>query len=103
MNATYPNSYTRSMSNVINFGKHKGVSLREIARIDPQYITYLLTMTEYIKPAQRDFILKELILDLKLGFGKYENETFGELLLSDPKYLEWMAAKTKHTWVKDIL
>lgn len=90
-------------SNIITFGRHKGKHLDEIAEDDPQYITYLLTTTEYIKPAQRAYILKELILDLKLGFGKYADKTFSDVRFDDPKYLEWMAAKTKHTWIADIL
>lgn len=91
------------MSNIISFGRHKGKCLDEIALEDPPYLTYLLTTTEYIKPHQRDYILKNLISDVKLGFGKYANETFGDLLLSDPKYLEWMAAKTKHVWLSSYL
>lgn len=95
---------------VIEFGKHKGKTLREIYESDPEYIFWLLE-TDYwfhvdfrdllnipndvvdIKPiiqAEYDRLYPMVKIDDTITFGKYRGRSYKEVYEENPEYIHWL-------------
>lgn len=107
MNEIFP---TRSPDYIINFGKHKGKTIKEIYAENPQYIYWLMSKDHYFKvnfdqllnipdnsPDRETIIANEfrrvfpkITPDDLITFGKHKGKTFREVFAFDPNYVKWL-------------
>ena len=106
MNEIFP---TRHADYVIEFGKHKGKTIKDIYSQDPKYIFWLMEKDPYFRvdfdqllnipenSSDRERIIETEINrvfpkatpDDVISFGKYKGKTFREIFATDPNYIAW--------------
>lgn len=87
-------------SNIINFGKHKGRTFKDIFDNELSYCKwiinnedsnpdpYFITFQRYCRKNSKNFNINE---DSNvITFGQYKNRKFSEVLKEDPKYCIWL-------------
>ena len=106
MNEIFPIRHT---DYVIEFGKYKGKTIKEIYSQDPKYIFWLIEKDYYFRvdfdqllnipenTSDRERIIEDEITrvfpkatpDDVISFGKYKGKTFREIFAIDPNYIDW--------------
>lgn len=106
MNEIFPN---RNPDYVIQFGKYKGKTIKEIYSQDPKYIFWLMEKDHYFRvdfdqllnipdnSSDRERIIEteinrvfpKVTPDDVISFGKYQGKTFREIFSTDPSYIDW--------------
>ena len=106
MNEIFP---IRNPDYVIEFGKYKGKTIKEIYSQDPKYIFWLMEKDHYFRvdfdqllnipenTSDRERIIEDEITrvfpkatpDDVISFGKYKGKTFREIFAIDPNYIDW--------------
>jgi len=106
MNDIFP---MRTGDYVIEFGKYKGKSIREIYASDPRYIYWLMEHDHYFKidfysllnipsdaqnvneiiQSEIDRVYPKANVDCQIPFGKYKGRTYREIFSIDPAYIDW--------------
>jgi uncharacterized protein (DUF3820 family) len=99
----------RSADFIIEFGKHKGKTIREIYATDPQYIYWLMGQDHYFRvdfhsllnipldhpdidsllKVEYDRMFAKATVDSTIPFGKYKGKTYREIHAIDPSYIYW--------------
>lgn len=99
----------RKSDYIMEFGKYKGKSIKEIYEKDPQYIYWLIKQDYYFRIDFRSILdipmdcpnLNEVIqaeihrvfpkatVDSIVSFGKYKGRTYKDVYLKDPAYIKW--------------
>ena len=94
---------------VIEFGKYKGKTIKEIYSQDPKYLFWLMEKDHFFivdidqllgipeNSADRERIIVDEINrifprvspDDVIPFGKYKGMTFREIIATDPSYIDW--------------
>lgn len=106
MNEIFPR---RKADFVIEFGKYKGKTIKEIYDIDAQYIYWLMEQDHYFRidfysllnipsdaintkdiiKAEIDRVFPKAMVDSRISFGKYNGKTYREIFTIDPNYINW--------------
>ncbi|PWB04397.1 hypothetical protein C5O23_00300 [Duncaniella muris] len=106
MNEIFQN---RNPDYVIQFGKYKGKTIKEIYSQDPKYIFWLMEKDHYFRvdfdqllnipdnSSDRERIIEteinrvfpKVTPDDVISFGKYQGKTFREIFATDPSYIDW--------------
>lgn len=81
------------MTDVVTFGRYKGMTIDEIRVVNPNYLYYLNDSEFYKKPLPE---LDEPVID----FGKYNGKTFKAVATEDPKYFEWLKKSATNIYTK---
>jgi len=89
----------------MNFGKHRGKQIEDVAKNDPRYLLYLLSeeMKKDIDKRNSDlvFTINKLIEDLnllseyKFSFGKYKGMEVAHVIQNDMSYINWIMSDLK--------
>ena len=106
MNEIFP---IRHSDYVIEFGKYKGKTIKEIYSQDTKYIFWLMEKDHYFRvdfdqllnipenTSDRERIIEDEISRVfpkatpndVISFGKYKGKTFREIFATDPSYIDW--------------
>ena len=87
----------------LDFGRHKGLTIKQVASIDPKYIQYLLSSTGRISEEQREECF-QLITDMPITFGKHKGLSFKFVKHTDPDYLRWASRNLRYKqWLIEFL
>ncbi len=81
----------------LEFGKHKGNTLREVIHSDYKWFKWAISESEHFfcdigevrKEREKD--IRVLKPEDQLDFGKYKGKTVHEVFDSDPNYLVWLS------------
>nr|ABV22404.1 unknown [Noctiluca scintillans] len=93
-----------SSSEVVDFGKHRGLTFEEILQKDKQYCQWAVSTegNEQTSPTMSKLItfLKEAgvqheTLHETITFGKYSGKSYGEVFTNDSTYCEWVLHNSK--------
>jgi len=80
----------------IAFGKHRGDSYGNVAKIDPVYCQFILDLDNNAFPIQRfrQYLKSNFkppaLEDTVIGFGKHKGTTYSELAANEPGYCEFV-------------
>ena len=84
------------LSRELEFGKHKGKTLREVIHSDYKWFKWAMSESEHFF-CDIDEVVKEREKDIRilkpedqLEFGKYKGKTIQEVYSIDPNYLMWL-------------
>lgn len=89
------------LDDILDFGKHKGKTLKEIIREDFQWIEWALNYSDHFHCdidaviEERKRTIKRYHLDDVIPFGKYKGQTIRYIYENDINYLRWLMDKTK--------
>lgn len=104
----------RSPDYIIEFGKYKGKTIKEIYSQDPKYIFWLMERDHYFRididlllnilpntsdraeilTAELNRIYPKLTPDDIIPYGKYKGMTFRRIYSEDPNYISWFINNT---------
>ena len=84
------------LDDVMDFGKYKGIKLREVVEKDWQYIEWAVSNSHKFN-VNMDSLQeyhKSCVVCLKpsdeITFGKYKGQVVAQVYKSDPQYLRWL-------------
>lgn len=81
---------------VLTFGKHKGKTIDEIRRTNPDYLYYLHDSEFYNKSLPK---LDQPVL----SFGKYKGKTYKSVAAEDPHYFLWLKKSATNVYTKAMI
>ena len=96
-----------ALDDTLEFGKHKGKTLREVIKEDWSWVEWAIDQSEHFfcdiddVMKEREATIKVLSADDVLTFGKYKGKTLREIHSENPNYLIWVSQHT-NDFVKDI-
>jgi len=80
-------------TDVVTFGRYKGMTIDEIRIINPNYLYYLHD-SEFYKHSLPD--LDDPVID----FGKYNGKTYKSVATTDPQYFDWLKRCATNIYTK---
>lgn len=89
-----------ALDDTLEFGKHKGKTLREVIKEDWSWIEWAIDQSEHFfcdiddVMKEREATIKVLSADDVLTFGKYKGKTLREIHSENPYYLIWVSQNT---------
>ena len=89
-----------ALDDTIEFGKHKGKTLREVIKEDWSWVEWAIDQSEHFfcviddVMKEREATIKVLSTDDVLTFGKYKGKTLREIHSENPNYLIWVSQNT---------
>ena len=90
-----------ALDDTLEFGKHKGKTLREVIKEDWSWVEWAIDQSEHFfcdiddVMKEREATIKVLSADDVLTFGKYKGKTLREIHSENPNYLIWVNQNTK--------
>lgn len=84
------------LDDVIDFGKYKGVTIREVVEKDWQYIEWAVLQSQrlYVDVeavvAYHDTCIVKLTSNDLMPFGKYKGQSLASVFANDYQYLKWL-------------
>lgn len=84
------------LSDILEFGKHKGKTLQSIIQNDFQWVEWAIRNSEHFfcnidaVIEERKRTIKKITSDDVLPFGKYKGKKIGEVKEIGPTYLNWL-------------
>ena len=84
------------LDDVIDFGKYKGVTIREVVEKDWQYIEWAVLQSQrlYVEVeavvAYHDTCVVKLKPNDLMPFGKYKGQSLASVFANDYQYLRWL-------------
>lgn len=84
------------LDDTIDFGKYKGVTLREVIEKDWQYIEWAVLQSQrlYVDVEAVVNYHESCIVSLKptdvIQFGKYKGQSLASVYATDAQYLQWL-------------
>lgn len=89
-----------ALDDTLEFGKHKGKTLREVIKEDWSWVEWAIDQSEHFfcdindVMKEREATIKVLSADDVLTFGKYKGKTLREIHSENPSYLIWVSQNT---------
>ena len=89
-----------ALDDTLEFGKHKGKTLREVIKGDWSWVEWAIDQSEHFfcdiddVMKEREATIKVLSADDVLTFGKYKGKTLREIYSENPNYLIWVSQNT---------
>ena len=89
-----------ALDDTLEFGKHKGKTLREVIKEDWSWVEWAIDQSEHFfcdiddVMKEREATIKVLSADDVLTFGKYKGKTLREIHSKNPNYLIWVSQNT---------
>jgi uncharacterized protein (DUF3820 family) len=89
-----------ALDDTLEFGKHKGKTLREVIKEDWSWVEWAIDQSEHFfcdiddVMKEREATIKVLSADDVLTFGKYKGKTLREIHSESPNYLIWVSQNT---------
>jgi uncharacterized protein (DUF3820 family) len=89
-----------ALDDTLEFGKHKGKTLREVIKEDWSWVEWAIDQSEHFfcdiddVMKEREATIKVLSADDVLTFGKYKGKTLREIHSKKPNYLIWVSQNT---------
>jgi uncharacterized protein (DUF3820 family) len=89
-----------ALDDTLEFGKHKGKTLREVIKEDWSWVEWAIDQSEHFfcdiddVMKEREATIKVLSADDVLTFGKYKGKTLREIHSENPNYLIWVSPNT---------
>ena len=89
-----------ALDDTLEFGKHKGKTLREVIKGDWSWVEWAIDQSEHFFcdiddiMKEREATIKVLLADDVLTFGKYKGKTLREIHSENPNYLIWVSQNT---------
>ena len=89
-----------ALDDTLEFGKHKGKTLREVIKEDWSWVEWAIDQSEHFFcdiddiMKEREATIKVLSADDVLTFGKYKGKTLREIHSKNPNYLIWVSQNT---------
>ena len=89
-----------ALDDTLEFGKHKGKTLREVIKGDWSWVEWAIDQSEHFfcdiddVMTEREATIKVLSPDDILPFGKYKGKTLQKIYTEDPNYLIWVSQNT---------
>lgn len=89
-----------ALDDTLEFGKHKGKTLREVIKEDWSWVEWAIDQSEHFfcdiddVMKEREATIKVLSADDVLTFGKYKGKTLREIHSENPNYLIWVSQNT---------
>ena len=89
-----------ALDDTLEFGKHKGKTLREVIKGDWSWVEWAIDQSEHFfcdindVMKEREATIKVLSADDVLTFGKYKGKTLREIHSENPNYLIWVSQNT---------
>ena len=89
-----------SLDDILESGKHKGETLKEVISKDWKWVEWAAVDSEHFYfdidavREERERTIKRLLPDDVLPFGKYKGQTIRQIYENDAKYLRWVMDNT---------
>ena len=89
-----------ALDDTLEFGKHKGKTLREVIKEDWSWVEWAIDQSEHFfcdiddVMKEREATIKVLSADDVLTFGKYKGKTLREIHSENSNYLIWVSQNT---------
>lgn len=77
------------MSLIINFGKYKDRSIRDLVVTDPSYCKWMLKQP-FVSDEIKEYLELNISTDYTMNWGKHKNKSLQWIKANDEKYIEWL-------------